>query len=91
MASGVFRHTLSSQIVPDAMRGRVVGIELVCYTGGPLLGNLESGVAATFLPPPAAMLLGGVACALGVGVVALGLPSVRRYDNRLGEAAPSAR
>ena len=41
--SGVFRMTLWNQTIPDAMRGRLAGIEMISYSSGPALGNLEFG------------------------------------------------
>lgn len=82
MFSGVFRHVVTAEMVPDALRGRVSSIELVAGTSGPLFGDVESGVVATVLSAPAAMLLGGALCAISVGALALALPSLRRYDNR---------
>ena len=44
MISGLFRSTLWNQTIPDSMRGRLAGIEMISYTSGPALGNLEAGV-----------------------------------------------
>jgi hypothetical protein len=82
MFSGVFRHVVTAEMVPDALRGRVSSIELVAGTSGPLFGDVESGAVATVLSAPAAMLVGGTLCAISVGLVSLALPSMRRYDNR---------
>jgi len=82
MFSGVFRHVVTAEMVPDALRGRVSSIELVAGTSGPLFGDVESGAMATVLSAPAAMLLGGALCAISVGALALALPSLRHYDNQ---------
>jgi MFS family permease len=80
LISGVFRGALSAQATPDALRGRLAGIELICYTSGPVLGNAEAGAVATLLTPALAVLTGGVLCVLGVSLLALLLPSLRAYD-----------
>ena len=38
MISGLFRMTIWNQTIPDHLRGRLAGIEIVSYTTGPLLG-----------------------------------------------------
>ena len=42
MVSGLFRSTIWNQTIPDHLRGRLAGIEMVSYTTGPLLGNAEA-------------------------------------------------
>ena len=39
MISGLFRMTLWNQTIPDAMRGRLAGIEMISYTSGPAHGK----------------------------------------------------
>ena len=41
--SGMFRMTLWNQTIPDTLRGRLAGIEMVSYMSGPLLGHVEAG------------------------------------------------
>ena len=43
MSSGIFRATLWNQTIPDAMRGRMAGIEQLSYSIGPTLGTTRSG------------------------------------------------
>ena len=38
MISGIFRMIIWSQTIPDHLRGRLAGIEMLSYTTGPLLG-----------------------------------------------------
>lgn len=82
LISGLFRGALSAQATPDALRGRLAGIELICYTSGPILGDAESGAVATLFTPAIAVLSGGLLCVLGVSLLALLLPSLRAYDAR---------
>jgi MFS family permease len=82
MISGIFRGTLWNQTIPDRLRGRLAGIEQVSYSSGPLLGNLEAGVAAALFGVRASVVSGGVLCVVGVGVFALLLPAFRHYDAR---------
>jgi MFS family permease len=82
LISGVFRGALSTETTPDVLRGRLAGIELICYTSGPVLGDVEAGAVATHFTPSISVVSGGILCVLGVGLVALALPALRRYDNR---------
>jgi MFS family permease len=79
MVSGLFRMILWNQTIPDAMRGRLAGIEMISYTSGPALGNLEAGVVGALAGVRASVVSGGVLCVAGtVGLIAL-LPRFRRY------------
>src|SRR5207249_3991032 len=82
MLSGVFRGTIWNQTIPDRLRGRLAGIELVSYSTGPLLGNVEAGVVASLAGLRASIVSGGVLCIVGVGLFAAALPAFRRYDAR---------
>ena len=81
--SGLFRGVIWNKTIPDALRGRLASIELVSYSSGPLLGDVESGAVATAFTPRISILSGGVLCVLGVGLFAFLLPDFRRYDDRL--------
>ena len=85
MISGIFRSTIWNQTIPDHLRGRLAGIELISYSSGPLLGNIESGVVAAGFGVRASAVSGGILCVLGVGGVAAALPRFRRYDSRVDE------
>jgi MFS family permease len=86
--SGIFRMTMWNQTIPDALRGRLAGIEMVSYMSGPLLGHAEAGAVAALAGVPASIVSGGVLCVIGVVVCGLALPRFRRYDARLGGARP---
>jgi len=82
MVSGVFRSTIWNTTIPDHLRGRLAGIELVSYSTGPSLGNLEAGGVAALTSPRFSVGLGGVLCVAGTVVLAVALPAFRRYDSR---------
>jgi MFS family permease len=86
MVSGIFRGTIWNQTIPDHLRGRLAGIEQVSYTSGPLLGNVESGVAAALFGVRGSIVSGGVLCVVGVIATAALLPLFRAYDARAGTA-----
>jgi MFS family permease len=82
MVSGIFRSTIWNQTIPDHLRGRLAGIELLSYSTGPLLGNLEAGAVATAFGVRASVVSGGLLSVAGVGIVAVALPAFRGYDAR---------
>ena len=46
MVSGTFRGAIWDQTIPDELRGRLAGIELLSYSIGPTLGNARAGFMA---------------------------------------------
>ena len=65
--------------VPDALRGRVMGIYTISFSLVPLGGLLGGVVAAATSPPFAAALNAGVLAAVVVAL-AVTQPSLRRFD-----------
>lgn len=80
--SGLFRGVIWNTTIPDTLRGRLASIELVSYSSGPLLGDVEAGAIASAFTPRVSVFSGGVLCVAGVGLLALALPQFRRYDAR---------
>lgn len=79
VVSAVFRGTMLQENTPDHLRGRVTAVNLMVVTGGPRLGDVEAGVAASLVGAPASVVVGGVACLLGTAAVTAGFPQLRRY------------
>jgi MFS family permease len=77
--SGMFRMTLWNQTIPDALRGRLAGIEMVSYMSGPLLGHLEAGAVAAAFSLRASVVSGGVLCVVGVLLCGALLPRFTSY------------
>jgi MFS family permease len=84
MVSALFRMTIWGQTIPDHLRGRLAGIEVVSYTTGPLLGSAESGVVARLFGVRASIVSGGLLCVAGTILLSLLLPEFIRYDGRGG-------
>ncbi|GAB7040844.1 MFS transporter [Catenuloplanes niger JCM 9533] len=84
MISGVFRMTIWGQTVPDHLRGRLAGIEMISYSVGPLLGGTRAGLVARVTGVSGSIVTGGILCVLGTVVLAAALPSFLRYDGRDG-------
>jgi MFS family permease len=88
--SGLFRMTIWNQTIPDHLRGRLAGIEMISYTAGPYLGNGEAGLVASLFGLRTAVVSGGVLCVVGSGLLALLLPAFLSYDGRVGLARKRA-
>jgi MFS family permease len=87
MISGIFRGVIWHQTIPDSMRGRLAGIEMLSYSIGPLGGQLRSGLVADLTTVRTSIVSGGILCVLGVGATAAGLRDFWRYDARTDEHA----
>jgi MFS family permease len=87
--SAVFRSTIIQLTVPDALRGRLSGLQTAVVAGGPRVGDLESGAVAAAFGDTVSVVSGGLACIAGALVLARLLPGFRHQ--RIPEApAPEA-
>ncbi|MFI5914401.1 MFS transporter [Dactylosporangium sp. NPDC051541] len=82
MVSGLFRSTIWNQTIPDHLRGRLAGIELLSYSIGPTAGQLRSGVMAGLVGLRPAIVAGGLLCTGAVAVASVIMPGFTRYDER---------
>ena len=57
----VMRATIVQLRTPDQVRGRVTALSVMFTTGGPQLGQLQSGAIASFAGPAGAAVIGGSA------------------------------
>ncbi len=87
MVSGIFRSAMWNQTIPDELRGRLAGIELLSYSVGPQLGQVRAGGMAAWAGVRTSVWSGGLLCAAGVGLLALCLPKLMTYDARTDEHA----
>lgn len=84
MISGIFRMTIWNQTIPNYLRGRLAGLEIISYTSGPKLGDAEAGIVATLFSIRTSILSGGVLCVLGTAIISALMPQFLRYDGREG-------
>jgi ENTS family enterobactin (siderophore) exporter len=82
MVSAVFRNTILQASTPDALLGRLQGVLIAVVTGGPLLGDQAMGAVADVVDVRFALIAGGIAVMVGVGLLCLAFPSFLRYDAR---------
>ncbi|MDR3082081.1 MAG: MFS transporter [Streptomyces sp.] len=87
MISGIFRGAMWNQTIPDELRGRLAGIELLSYSVGPQVGQVRSGGMAAWTGVRTSVWSGGLLCTGAVALLALCLPALMSYDNRTNEHA----
>ncbi|GAA0461800.1 MFS transporter [Streptomyces sp. NPDC046215] len=91
MVSGLFRSAMWDQTIPDELRGRLAGIEMLSYSVGPQIGQVRAGGMATLTNVRTSVWAGGLACVASVGLLALTLPKLMSYDQRTDEHAARMR
>jgi hypothetical protein len=64
------------------MRGRLQGVFIVVVAGGPRAGDFLAGSVATAAGERLALVLGGLACIVGVVTACALSPRFLRYDGR---------
>jgi MFS family permease len=84
LVSTVIRQTLRQMLTPDSLRGRMTSVNMIFFTGGPQLGELEAGVVASLFASAAvgvtfAVVSGGIGTILLAAGVAVLAPVVREY------------
>ncbi len=77
--SMVFRNLIRQIETPDRLRGRMVGVNMVFFMGGPQLGELEAGLVANAMGPTVAVVTGGIGCLVATAWVAARTPALRAY------------
>ena len=86
MVSGVFRGTIWNETIPNALRGRLAGIEMISYLTGPLIGNVRAGFMADAWGVSVAIWVGGLVCLAGVIATGFALPRFWAYRSTLGNS-----
>ena len=84
--SALWRSAIVLVATPDAMRGRVTGIEFTQVAAAPTLGNLEAGVVASLTSLRLSIVSGGIACVAGCIAIALTIPQLLAYDAKAARA-----
>ncbi len=85
MVSGLFRGVIWNETIPNHMRGRMAGIEMISYMSGPLVGNARAGWVATLISTRFSIVSGGVLCVVGVVLCGFLLPAFWRYRSATSE------
>lgn len=89
--SMVIRNVIRQLHTPDHLRGRMTGVNMMFFMGGPQLGELEAGLVASVWSAPVSVVTGGIACMIATGWIAWRTPDLRRYvhDLSASQAGPS--
>jgi MFS family permease len=77
--SMVIRNLVRQLDTPDELRGRMTGINMVFFMGGPQLGELEAGTVANWLGAPFSVVSGGFGCLIATAVVVFVTPQLWHY------------
>ena len=80
MVSALFRSAMWNQTIPDNLRGRLAGIELLSYSLGPLAGQMRAASMAAAFTLTFSVTAGGVICMICVALLASFFPILRRFD-----------
>lgn len=91
MVSGIFRSAIWNQSIPDELRGRLAGIELLSYSVGPLGGQMRAGTFAAVTNLKTSVVSGGLFCIGFVSIATAALPKFRKYDVQTNEFAVEQR
>jgi Transmembrane secretion effector len=78
--SGIFRGTMWNASIPDEVRGRMAGLELMSYSTGPALGQLRSSLVALATSLRTSVVSGGLLCAGSCAALVFLLPTMWRFD-----------
>jgi MFS family permease len=75
----IIRNIVRQLETPDRLRGRMIGVNMVFFIGGPQLGEFEAGAVANWLGATFSVVSGGVGCLIATGWITAATPALRRY------------
>lgn len=67
--STILRNTVLQNAITDEFRSRISSVQMAVVTGGPRLGDAESGIVARFTSTEFSIVSGGIACIVGVALL----------------------
>jgi MFS family permease len=83
--SMVIRNIVRQLETPDRLRGRMTGVNMIFFMGGPQLGELEAGTVANWLGAPFSVISGGIGCLICTTWIAVTTRPLRRYHRERTE------
>lgn len=89
--SALFRTVIWNQTIPDNLRGRLAGIELLSYSVGPLAGQMRAASMAAAFSLSFSVTAGGIICVVVVAILAFLIPEFRKYDVETNKYAVAER
>jgi MFS family permease len=81
--SMVIRNIIRQLETPDRLRGRMTGVNMLFFMGGPQLGELEAGLVADWMGAPLSVITGGLGCIFCTTFVAATTPDLRREEREV--------
>ncbi|MCC6568123.1 MAG: MFS transporter [Anaerolineales bacterium] len=78
--STVIRNTIRQLQTPDHIRGRMTSVNQLFFMGGPQLGEVEAGIAASLFGVPFAIVSGGIGCLVGMSLIIWKWPQLVSYN-----------
>jgi MFS family permease len=85
--STIIRNLVRQLETPDAMRGRMIGVNMLFFMGGPQLGELEAGLVAQWAGARLSVITGGIGCLLATSLLAVTSPALWSYRAGRGRSA----
>jgi MFS family permease len=84
LVSTVIRQTLRQLLTPDRLRGRMTGVNMMFFIGGPQLGEVEAGLVASLFASAVtgvtvSIVFGGVLTLIAAAIVGFATPVIRDY------------
>jgi MFS family permease len=77
--SMIIRNIIRQLETPDRLRGRMVGVNMVFFNGGPQLGEFEAGAVANWFGATVSVVSGGIGCLVATVWIAMTTPALRKY------------
>ena len=77
--SMIIRNIVRQLETPDRLRGRMTGVNMIFFIGGPQLGEFEAGAVANWLGATVSVVSGGLGCLIATGWLAAATPALRHY------------
>ena len=87
MISGISRQAILQLASPPDLVGRMEGVGMAVWSGGPRLGDLESGVVASLTSVQFSIVSGGLGCVAVMVLLARWLPGFANYEVPRDQAA----
>ena len=78
--SAIIRNSVRQLATPDHMRGRMTSVNMIFYTGGPQLGEVEAGFLAGIAGIRQSVIIGGAATILFTIMTYALVPKLRNYQ-----------
>jgi MFS family permease len=83
----IIRNLIRQLETPDRLRGRMAGVNMVFFIGGPQLGEFEAGAVANWAGAIFSVVSGGIGCVAATIWIAARTPALRHYTSHAEKLA----